>query len=152
MLAKIEIKRTHLVTGALGLILILGVIQFAPGIFQEDNNYEDLNPEEFQQTIERPNAFTFDVHTPQSDIHIENTDAFIPYNELEENRNLLPEDKGTPIAVYCRSDNMSSQVAEELTAIGYENIYNLEGGTIAWGQQSLPFVEHTYSGAQIKTE
>lgn len=152
MFTEVEIKRTHLATGAIYLILILSITQFAPVIFQEDNNYEDLNPEEFQQTIDQSNSFTVDVHIPQSDIHIEGTDAFIPYNELEENRDLLPEDKSTPIAVYCRSDNMSSQVAEELTEICYENVYNLEGGTIAWGQQSLPFIEYNYDSVGTKTD
>lgn len=151
MSSKIETEHNYLLIGFVGMILTLSIIHFAPGAFQEESSYEDLNPEEFQKLVNHADTYTVDVHTPQSDIHIKSTDAFIPYNELEYHRDMLPEDKDKPIGVYCRSDNMSSQAAEELSKMGYKNVYNLEGGTIVWGQKILPFVEHNFEGAGVRT-
>lgn len=42
-------------------------------------------------------------------------------------------DKETVIIVYCASGMRSSSAADELIDLGYENVYNLDGGLINWG-------------------
>lgn len=71
--------------------------------------------------------FLLDVHIPKQ-THIPGTDASIPYNEISENVDKLPKDKSTPILVYCRSGSMSKSASEEISKLGYTNVYDLDGG------------------------
>jgi rhodanese-related sulfurtransferase len=70
------------------------------------------------------------VHIPYEG-HIDGTDAFVPFDEIgtwEE----LPPDLDAPIALYCRSGNMSARATDTLVELGYTNIVDLEGGMNAW--------------------
>lgn len=89
---------------------------------------------QFAQLAEKADSFVVDVHVPEQ-THIPGTDAFIPYNQIKQNIDRLPQDKDTPILVYCRSGSMSSQAAQEIAALGYTQVYDLEGGTNAYKQQ-----------------
>lgn len=93
--------------------------------------YSDLSAQEFKVLVDDPNTFVLDVHIPEQS-HINGTDAFIPYTNIKENAGLLPENRSTPIAVYCRSGSMSVKASEDLVELGYANVYNLKGGVSAW--------------------
>ncbi len=47
---------------------------------------------------------------------------------------------GQPLYVICRSGSRGQQACEKLLAAGYVNVINVEGGTLAWDQESLPVV------------
>ena len=70
------------------------------------------------------------VHIPYED-HIDGTDAFIAFDSILESTD-LPSDRSAPIALYCRSGNMSGQASADLAAAGYTNVIDLEGGMNAW--------------------
>jgi len=89
------------------------------------------SPSEFAKLIQKPEVFVLDVHIPEQQ-HLAGTDAFIPYNELEENLAQLPADKNTPIAIYCRSGSMSREASQTLAELGYTQIYDLLGGINAY--------------------
>jgi len=93
----------------------------------------ELNPFEFEKMINKPNTFLLDVHIPEQK-HIDDTDAFIPYNEINKNLKKLPKDKKTVILVYCRSGAMSKEASEKLIDLGYSNVYDLQGGLNAYNQ------------------
>ncbi len=95
-----------------------------------------VNSQEFGQLLEEEKAFVIDVHTPQQ-THIPGTDAFIPFDQIQNNLSKLPQDKTTPILVYCRSGGMSSQASQEIAQLGYTNVYDLEGGTNAFKEQNV---------------
>lgn len=59
----------------------------------------------------------------------------IPLDELEDRAAEVPADK--PIIVVCRTGRRSIFGAEILRYAGFKNIdiYNLEGGTVAWAQR-----------------
>ncbi len=40
--------------------------------------------------------------------------------------------KTDKVALYCRSGSRSHFIAEQLSQLGYKNIFNLEMGTIEW--------------------
>ena len=90
-----------------------------------------VNNQEFDQLMKGADAFVLDVHTPEQ-THIPGTDAFIPYDQIDQHLSELPADKQTPILVYCRSGNMSAIAGKELTKLGYTQVYDLEGGTVAY--------------------
>ena len=48
---------------------------------------------------------------------------------LDNLQSILPEDKETPIYVYCYSGNRSSVVSQKLVNLGYKNVYNALDGT-----------------------
>lgn len=111
------------------IVLGLGII-FLTGCSNK-SSYTDLSPIEFKNLIEDENVFVLDVHIPEQQ-HISTTDAFIPYNKLQNNIDKLPENKEMKIAVYCRSGSMSATASKELNELGYKNVYNLIGGRNAY--------------------
>jgi adenylyltransferase/sulfurtransferase len=60
----------------------------------------------------------------------------IPLDELEERRHEVPEDR--PVVVYCRSGQRSLRAARSLAAAGVREVYNLEGGILAWARDRAP--------------
>jgi rhodanese-related sulfurtransferase len=62
----------------------------------------------------------------------------IPLNTLPtEYTKLNPEAK---IVCYCHSGIRSAKAASFLANLGYENLYNLRGGILAWGREGYTFV------------
>lgn len=90
-----------------------------------------VSSQEFDGLMDNPQVFVLDVHTPEQ-AHIPGTDAFIPYDQIDQHVDELPVDKQTPILVYCRSGKMSAIAGKELTKLGYTQVYDLEGGTDAY--------------------
>ncbi|MBI3158122.1 MAG: rhodanese-like domain-containing protein [Chloroflexi bacterium] len=100
-------------------------------------SYTDISVEELQTMLGNKDFVFVNVHIPfEGDIA--DTDLSIPYNEIEANLGLLPADKDARIVLYCRSDRMSTIAAEVLVGLGYTNIYNLDGGMVAWEAAGLP--------------
>ena len=42
--------------------------------------------------------------------------------------------------VYCRSGNRSGQTTALLDELGFEQVYDLDGGVLAWQSAGLPLV------------
>ncbi len=62
----------------------------------------------------------------------------IPLNALPtEYTKLNPDAK---IVCYCHSGIRSAKAASFLANLGYENLYNLRGGILAWGREGYTFV------------
>jgi len=95
-----------------------------------------VSPQEFASLAKGKNAFMIDVHTPEQ-THIPGTSATIPSDKIAENIDTLPANKTTPILVYCRSGSMSGKASAEIAALGYSNVYDLEGGTNAYKESNV---------------
>ncbi len=50
-------------------------------------------------------------------------------------------DKKKPIFVYCRSGRRSNILAKELKKAGFEKIYDLQGGILAWQRSGFEMVK-----------
>lgn len=99
--------------------------------------YTDITPDELKTMLEDKDFLLVNTHIPfEGDLP--DTDLSIPYNEIEENLRLLPTDKDAKIVLYCRSDRMSREAAEELSKLGFTNLYNLDGGFTAWQKAGYP--------------
>jgi len=105
-------------------------------ILAKNNAVKLVSPQEFATLAKDKNAFLVDVHTPEQ-THIPDTDAVIPFDQIEDNKDKLPTDKSTPILVYCRSGSMSAKASAEITALGYTTVYDLEGGTNAYKESNV---------------
>ncbi len=62
---------------------------------------------------------------------------WLALSEINEERlSEIPKDE--PVVVYCRSGNRSAYLLQILKSYGYDDLYNLDGGIIAWNEQKLP--------------
>lgn len=89
-----------------------------------------MDPADFAAAIVDPNTVTINVHVPADDIQLDGTEMTMPFDNLD--TGVLPSDRDTPLAVYCRSGSMSAIAVEGLLALGYTDIVELDGGTDAW--------------------
>lgn len=46
-------------------------------------------------------------------------------------------DRDANYLIYCRSGNRSGQAHELMAELGFENVYDLDGGVIAWAEAGL---------------
>ncbi len=87
--------------------------------------------------LTKKNFFLVNVHVPYEG-DIEQTDADLPYDQVEQQLGSFPSDRNAPIVVYCRSGRMSATAVETLVRLGYTNVWHLEGGFLAWERAGFP--------------
>jgi rhodanese-related sulfurtransferase len=131
--------RIFLLGFVLSIILLTGCSQYdakerlevGRSVSVRGGSYTDITVAELQTMLEDKDFTFINVHIPfEGDIP--RTDLSIPYNAIEQNLSQFPIEKDAKIVLYCRSDRMSRIAAATLIGLGYTNIWNLEGGTIAW--------------------
>ena len=83
------------------------------------------------------NHFLLDVREPheQSISRIDGA-VLIPLGELEQRSTELPRDKR--ILVHCKSGGRSARAVSLLREQGFENVWNISGGIIAWAREIDP--------------
>ncbi len=102
--------------------------------------YTDLKPSELKPMLDNKDFFLVDTHIPPEG-RLPKTDARIPFDQVEQQIAKFPTDKSAKIVLACRSGRMSSEASATLVKLGYTNVYNLEGGMIAWqaaGYEIIP--------------
>ncbi|HFD80068.1 MAG TPA: rhodanese-like domain-containing protein [Gammaproteobacteria bacterium] len=62
----------------------------------------------------------------------------IPLRQLSQRLGELEKYRGRPVILYCRSGNRSGSAGRLLRKNGFENVYNLAGGIVAWQKADLP--------------
>lgn len=61
----------------------------------------------------------------------------IPMNEVPEHLDKIAKDK--PVIIHCRSGARSGKICQYLeTEYGYNNLFNLKGGILAWANEIDP--------------
>lgn len=100
----------------------------------------NLTPIEFSDKMkELPSAPILDVRTPDefSGGHIANA---VNYNwkGTEFGKQIAPLDKSKPVFVYCLSGGRSGAAASKMRENGFKEVYELEGGMMAWRSQNMP--------------
>lgn len=127
----------------LTLILYLLAIPLFTGCGQKTSlNNKLLSAQEFKILIDSADVHLIDVRTPMefNQGHIKgaiNID-FIA-NDFEEQLKELNPDK--PIVIYCRTGRRSGLTTKMLLELGFEEIYDLKGGTINWERQGFKLVK-----------
>ncbi len=103
-------------------------------------SYTNVDAKTLKQMLDHKNFTLVNVHIPYIG-ELANTDAFIPYNEIEQKVSQLPSDKNAMIVLYCSSGHMSTTAAQKLVALGYTNVWNLDGGMSGWTNQGFSLIQ-----------
>ena len=128
------------VTAVVSIILV-AALYFAlgmPGMDHRDSGSSEghaamskrVSPGEFAARLSDPSAFVINVHEPYAGA-IKGTDALVPAEEVL-GELTLPDDRTTPILVYCETGAMSARAVNTLMNAGYSDVVELEGGMRAW--------------------
>lgn len=119
----------------IGLLLILAIqgeaAEVGTRVPVPGGAYTNVTALELKRMLEAKDFFFVNVHVPYEG-EITETDAFVPYDKVEQQLHLLPAKKNAKIVLYCMSDRMSTIAAETLARIGYTNVWNLKGGMVDW--------------------
>lgn len=114
---------------ALGIVLV--VLIGAVAVLSSDGASGGLvNSDEFEKAI-ADGALVVDVRTAAefSSGHIPGA-VNVPVNEIE--AAAAAWDKTRPVALYCATGSRSADAAATLGALGFESVYDLSGGIMAW--------------------
>jgi len=102
---------------------------------------EEIEPFEAAQEIEGGTVVLVDTREPHEyqEAHLENG-KLVPPGLLADEIAAAAPDKSARTILYCRSGNRSYKAAEQLQALGYEDVASVAGGILAWQEQGLPVV------------
>jgi molybdopterin/thiamine biosynthesis adenylyltransferase/rhodanese-related sulfurtransferase len=108
---------------------------------QAKQQVEEIEPFEAAQEIEGGGVVLIDTREPHEfqEARIEGGKLVPPGLIADEIAGAAP-DKSARTILYCRSGNRSYKAAEQLEALGYEDVASMAGGILAWQEQGLPVV------------
>jgi rhodanese-related sulfurtransferase len=106
------------------------------------NHVRQLSADEVSQRLGSGSPpFILDVREPQEYSgelgHVAGS-ALIPLKELADRAGELQAHKGSPIVVVCRSGVRSTTAAAILEGLGFEHVFNMQGGMVDWNDRRLP--------------
>ena len=111
-------------------------------IKQRNSGVGTLSPMEATQLMNHSNAVVVDVRETKevADGSILNS-IHIPMTDLNGQLKKLEKYKQKPIILSCRSGHRSASACKTLRKQGFEQVYNLRGGVMAWQKEGLPLVK-----------
>lgn len=89
------------------------------------------------RTAQQSGEFVLDVRTPAeyAQGHVPGA-VLLPLQDLPARLNEVPEDRR--VYVICRSGSRSAQASQVLSDGGRGNVYNVDGGMVAWEAAGFP--------------
>lgn len=114
------------------------IILFLSSLFyscaQETEQVQILNADDFKTAISVSNVQLVDVRTAEEFKlgHIQNALNIDIYQKENFTNAIGKLDKNKPVYLYCRSGKRSHDASMKLEEMGFEEIYDLKGGYLAW--------------------
>lgn len=106
--------------------------KLTPEMIMEGRLWHEIAANEAVALVQAGNVRLLDVRTPQETaLGIIPGAQKIPIEELESRVKEVPKD-GRKLLVYCAGGSRSAAACEFLSAQGFEQLYNLEGGFNSW--------------------
>ena len=135
------------VTNHWDLFLALAIIlfmMFSGGLSSRLRGFSQVEPLEAVQLLNHNDPVLLDVREDSEfkDGHIINA-LHIPLGKLDSQMAELEKFREKPIIVSCRSGHRSSHACAKLRKNGFETVYNLKGGVMAWQSAGLPLQKPT---------
>ena len=105
-------------------------------------NTSGLDPMQTTQLINRRNALIIDIRTPEDFAagHLPQA-KHIALDTLANKVPQLGRSKTTPVVVVCQTGLRSQRACATIRTAGYAEVFNLEGGILAWQKSGLPLVK-----------
>ena len=104
------------------------------------SDWFQMKPEVLLQKLDLgEDIFVLDVRRPDEFAagHVEGA-VNVPVHDLAKHIDQLPDDPDTLIVVYCRSGVRSMFATSALLVLGYNKVYNMPGGFLAWQDAGYP--------------
>lgn len=103
------------------------------------SKWKSVGTTDATRLINHEDALILDIrpNNEYSDGHIVNC-KHVPMSELSKRLGDLEKYRDKPIIAYCRSGSRSVAACQLLTKEGFEKVYNLSGGIMAWESANLP--------------
>ncbi|AKG53351.1 rhodanese-like protein [Dehalogenimonas sp. WBC-2] len=94
-----------------------------------------------QDNSDKAAFFILDVRTPSefASGHIEGS-ILIDFNASNFRTEVDKLDKSKRYLVYCRTSNRSGQAVSIMKDLGFKEVYDVDGGIVAWEAAGLPIV------------
>ena len=108
---------------------------------QTKRQVEEIEPFEAAEEIGGDGVVLIDTREPHEyqEAHLEGG-TLVPPGLLGDEIGAAAPDKSARTILYCRSGNRSHKAAEQMQALGYEDVASMAGGILAWQEQGLPVV------------
>lgn len=137
----IEFAGNHIIL-VTAFVTLLGIL-ISSEINRMTRGFDDISPADATRLMNHETAIFIDTRTlaEYRENHIINS-KHIPASELQTRMHELNQHKQDHIIAYCRSGNRSVAVCKTLKDQGFEYIYNLGGGMMAWESANLPATKH----------
>ena len=99
-----------------------------------------INPKDFLEKLNAtPEAQLIDVRTPEEFQEGSIANAInIDWNGSDFVNQLASLDKHAPVFIYCLSGGRSAEASQALLDNGFQEVYELDGGFMAWTIEGLP--------------
>jgi thioredoxin len=132
------------------LVFILGTSCSA----NQKTGITTLTPEAFANKIaETTNPQIIDVRTPEEYIGGAIEDAQnVNWNSADFNSKIELLDKTRPVFVYCLSGGRSAEASQTLVDKGFKEIFELQGGIMAWNNAGLPLANAVKKSSGLTQE
>ncbi len=118
--------------GTLGLLIFTEISRRLSGM-------KSVGPGEATQLSNREDAVFLDIRDDNDFKSGHIPDAIhIPLKQLSGRTTELDKHKSKPIIAYCRSGNRANGAGSILKKSGFESVYNLDGGIMAWQKANMP--------------
>jgi len=119
--------------------VVIAVVMFRGPVMLRLSGIRSVDPAGAVQLINHEGAHVLDVREDREwqQGHIPGA-THIPLGQLSDRMGELDKQKGEPLVVVCRSGQRSTNAAVRLRKAGFEQVYNLNGGTMSWQQAGMP--------------
>lgn len=119
------------------LLFVLGFVSCS-----QQTETGQLTPAVFAEKMKTTGVVVLDVRTIDefNSGHIEGAKQLDYYETDSFNASIDALDKDVTYLLYCRSGGRSGTTYDMMVQKGFKNVYNLEGGMLAWQKANMPVV------------
>ena len=134
-ITEFSANHTLLVGGFVALLVAVFINEFK----QASQNFSKLTPAGAIQLINNEDAIMLDVREPAETADGKIAKAIqIPVGSVGKRVGELDKHKDKHVIVYCKTGARSGLACRELNKAGFDKVYNLNGGMMAWQEAHLP--------------
>lgn len=133
-----------LLTGIFGVVLLAWIVYEVSRVMRQ---WKEVDTLEAVRLINRDDAIVIDVSNSAdyAQGHIAAA-LHMPPSKIEAGNQQLLKHREHPVLVYCKNGQVSPQMANRLTKLGFTNVHLLAGGLAQWISDQQPVSRHKGAG------